>query len=303
MSFTPSALTGVVAILVTPFSDDDHLDLPGLERVVDYTIGQGAHGIGIGLASEYLALTDEECIAVARTLVRAARHRVPVIMSCGRPSTAATIALATVLYGCELDALMVLPPYVMQPGVDGLEAHYHAVAAAVNTPLIVQDAPNLSGVTMPPSLLARLAREAPSIRYLKIEVVPTVPKIAAVARLLAEHAGDDAAIVIGGAGGLHFVDELRGGARATMPGCAYTELFVRVWNLYNAGDLAGARRALYAVIPTLLLAGQSFYTFIGTQKEWLRREGVIGSARMRAPAEPLADNVYDDFVARLEEWR
>jgi dihydrodipicolinate synthase/N-acetylneuraminate lyase len=300
VSYAPCTLTGVVAILVTPFTDDDRLDLAGLERVVEYTIEQGAHGLGVGLASEYLALTDEECIAVARTLVRAARHRVPLIMSCGR---AATIDLATVLDACELDALMVLPPYVMQPSVDGLEAHYHAVAAAVRTPLIVQDAPNLSGVTMPPALLARLSREAPSVRYLKVEAVPTVSKIAAVARLLAEHAGDDAATIIGGAGGLHFVDELRKGARATMPGCAYTDLFVRVWNLYNAGDLAGARQALYAAIPTLLLAGQSFSTFIGTQKEWLRREGVIGSARMRAPAEPLADDVYDDFTARLAEWR
>ena len=41
--------------------------------------------LGIGLASEYLSLSDKECVAVARSIVGATRGRVPVVMSCGRP--------------------------------------------------------------------------------------------------------------------------------------------------------------------------------------------------------------------------
>jgi 4-hydroxy-tetrahydrodipicolinate synthase len=139
-------LGGVVAILVTPFADDDSLDLAGLAAVVDFTIGLGVHGVGIGLASEYMALSDDECVDAARTLVQAARGRVPAMMSCGRPSTAATIALGRAVAACGVDALMVLPPYVMAPGPAGLEEHYRTVAAAVQTPIVVQDAPSLSGV-------------------------------------------------------------------------------------------------------------------------------------------------------------
>src|SRR5947209_8349623 len=122
------SLSGVVAILVTPFAEDETLDLEGLAAVVDYTIGLGVHGVGIGLASEYLALSDEECLTAAGTLVEAARGRVPVMMSCGRPSTAATIALARGVAARGVDALMVLPPYVMARGGHGAEAHYRAVA-------------------------------------------------------------------------------------------------------------------------------------------------------------------------------
>ena len=86
---TVKPLSGVTAILVTPFTDDDQLDLPGLARVADYTIGLGVHGIGIGLASEYMALSDAECLAVASTLVEAARDRVPVMMSWPRRSAPA----------------------------------------------------------------------------------------------------------------------------------------------------------------------------------------------------------------------
>jgi 4-hydroxy-tetrahydrodipicolinate synthase len=299
---TPGRLTGVVAILVIPFMDDDQLDLPGFARVIDYTLDLGVHGLGVGLASEFLSLTDEECRAVAQTLVRATRRRVPVMISCGRPSTASTIALARTLAACGPDALMVLPPYVLPPTPEALVAHYRAVAAAVQTPLVVQDAPNLSGVTLSPALLAQLAQQVPGIRYLKIEALPPAPKIAAVARLLATDASDEA-VLIGGAGGLYLMDELRHGARATMPGCAYADIFVRVWDHFIAGDLPGAQRALHRALPLLLLAGQSFTTFVGTQKEMLRQAGVIRSARLRAPAEPLADDLYADFAALLAESR
>jgi 4-hydroxy-tetrahydrodipicolinate synthase len=197
---------------------------------------------------------------------------------------------------------MVLPPYVMAPGSAGVEAHYRAVAGAVDVPLVVQDAPTLSGVTLSSELLARLVREVAGIHYLKIEALPPAPKIAELARLLAGDPKGEGAL-IGGAGGLYLVDELRRGARATMPGCAYADVFVRVWDLFQAGDLAGARRALHGALPLLLLAGESFAAMVGTQKEWLRRAGVIQSSRLRAPADQLSEEFYADFAALLEEAR
>lgn len=295
-------LHGVVSILVTPFDDDDRLDLPGLERVVAYTLGLGVHGIGIGLASEYLALSDAECVAVAETLVRTVAGRVPVMMSCGRPSTSATVALARAIADRGVDALMILPPYVLAPGARGIEAHYRAVAAATTAPIVVQDAPALSGVALSTEVLARLVREVETIHYVKVEAVPPAPKIAELARLLHGVPGAETAL-IGGGGGLYLVDELRGGARATMPGCSYADLFVRIWDRYTAGDVTGARGALRDALPLLLLCNQSFATFVGTQKEGLYRAGLIASPRLRAPADALAEGVYADFTALLDEAR
>jgi len=295
-------LSGVVSILVTPFDDDDRLDLPSLARVVEYTVGLGVHGVGIGLASEYLALSDQECVAVAGTVVRTVAGRVPVMMSCGRPSTSATVALAQEIEAQGVDALMVLPPYVMGPSARGIEAHYRAVAAAITTPIVVQDAPALSGVSLAPEVLARLVREVEFIQYLKIETVPPAPKIGEVARLLHGVPQADTAL-IGGGGGLYLVDELRSGAHATMPGCAYADVFVRIWDRYVAGDLAGARQALRDALPLLVLCNQSLAAFIGTQKEWLFRAGLIASPRLRAPADALSDDVYPAFLNVLDEAR
>jgi hypothetical protein len=83
----------------------------------------------------------------------------------------------------------------------------------------------------------------------------------------------------------------------------FTGMFVRVWDLFQAGDVAGARRALHRVLPLLLLAGQSFAALGGTQKEWLRRVGVIQSAQLRAPADQVSEDLYADFAMLLEEAR
>jgi dihydrodipicolinate synthase/N-acetylneuraminate lyase len=88
-----------------------------------------------------------------------------------------------------------------------------------------------------------------------------------------------------------------------MPGCAYADIFVSVWDAFTSGDLATARRTLHRALPLLLHASQTFSLFVGTQKEMLRRAGVIGSARLRAPAEPVTDEMYEEFAALLEEAR
>jgi 4-hydroxy-tetrahydrodipicolinate synthase len=88
-----------------------------------------------------------------------------------------------------------------------------------------------------------------------------------------------------------------------MPGCSYADIFVRVWDAFQAGDPATARHLLNRALPLLLYAGQSFSAFVGTQKEWLRRAGLIESARLRAPADQLSDEIYADFAELLKDAR
>jgi hypothetical protein len=39
------------------------------------------------------------------------------------------------------------------------------------------------------------------------------------------------------------------------------------------------------------------------QKEWLYRAGVIGSSRLRAPADQISEDLYADLALLLEEAR
>ncbi len=78
----PAPLTGCVPILCTPFGDDGVLDLPSMEREVEWVLAEGARGVAcLAIASEGYKLTEGERDAVARTVVAAVGDRVPVVVS------------------------------------------------------------------------------------------------------------------------------------------------------------------------------------------------------------------------------
>ena len=56
-----SKYRGIFGIPATPFNEDESLDLYSLEKVLDFTLNNGCHGIVMPvMASEYQSLTDEE---------------------------------------------------------------------------------------------------------------------------------------------------------------------------------------------------------------------------------------------------
>ena len=95
--------------------------------------------------------------------------------------------------------------------------------------------------------------------------------------------------MLGGAGGLDFVHELERGARGRIPGAAFPEVFVRVWELHRRGQRDEARGLFNRYLPLLALSSRNRDTFLFIQKEILRRGGILRSARLRAPcAQPDA---------------
>ena len=76
-------------------------------------------------------------------------------------------------------AVMLAPPDNTK-NLDLVFEHFRRVAEAVSVPVVVQDEPVNTGVTMPAPFLVRLLDEIEGCRYLKLEETPTLPKITAV---------------------------------------------------------------------------------------------------------------------------
>ncbi|NHN34227.1 dihydrodipicolinate synthase family protein [Paenibacillus agricola] len=73
---------GVWPTMLTPFTENNELDIPNLERLVDWYIGQGVHGLfAVCQSSEMFKLSLEERLKATETVVRQAAGRVPVIAS------------------------------------------------------------------------------------------------------------------------------------------------------------------------------------------------------------------------------
>ena len=149
---------------------------------------------------------------------------------------------------------------------------------------------------MEPWLLARIAREVPAGRTIKLEDPPTPFKTS---RILEQAAGIDVAI-FGGLGGVFLLEELLAGAAGAMTGFAFPAILVRIVTLYRAGKVDEAAEVFYRHGP---LRRFEFQEGIGMsiRKEVLKRRGAIADAAIRPPGGTL-DAATRAALDRVMAW-
>ena len=191
---------------------------------------------------------------------------------------------------------MVSPPRMPKLNSEAVVRHFSTLAAAVDIEIVVQDYPPISGYAMEPALLARIAREIPRARTIKLEDPPTPFKTS---RILDQADGLDLRI-FGGLGGVFLLEELLAGATGAMTGFAFPEILVRIVKLFRGGDVDGAADVFYRAVPLMRF---EFQEGIGMaiRKEVLRRRGALASAATRAPAAGL-DATTRAALDRVMTW-
>lgn len=74
--------SGIYPVMITPFSKDGGIDLEAVDRLTEFYIQSGCHGIfAVCQSSEMFFLTEDERVALARRVVEAAKGRVSVVAS------------------------------------------------------------------------------------------------------------------------------------------------------------------------------------------------------------------------------
>lgn len=266
---------GIFSIPVTPFLDSGELDIAGLKEVVAFCIAAGAHGLVAPVnASEFSVLSDTERYQVVETVSRVNDGRLPFVAGVSGISTEAALSFVQHAVDQGADAVIAMPPYVLKPHLDRVRTYYEQLAKVTDRPIFVQNYPLPVGVPMSPSFLNQLVREVPHAWYIKEEIVPVTHSVSA--DIVA--CGDAVEGVFGGAAGRFLMAELRRGAAGTMPACDVTDVFVTIWNTWEAGDKLGARAVFQRLLP--LLNFQSLYG-VNAFKAVLKRRGVIRSDFVR----------------------
>lgn len=149
---------GTFTVTITPSDDEGALDLPALERFVDWQIAEGIHGlIPLGSTGEFLSLSPEEITAVTETTIRAARGRVPVIVGTGAEDTREVVRKSREAERLGADGVMIIPPFYCTPSEDELYHHYKTVADAISLPIMVYNNPAVTNVDLTPPIVARLS--------------------------------------------------------------------------------------------------------------------------------------------------
>ena len=287
--------SGVFPIVNTTFHDDGSLDAASQARLIDYLLESGAHGLGLfGNASEGYTLADAERIQLLRQIAGQVKGRVPLIVSTGATGTDSAVRLSQEAEAAGADALMVLPPYYLKPGADGLMFYFDAISRAVRIPIMVQDAPLMSQVTMPAALLARMAREIEHVELVKVEAPPTAPKFTQVL------ADAPPVTLFGGLNGNFLIEEYDRGSRGIMPGSDLIPEFVRLWNHLEAGRRDEAWRLFVHILPLIRFELQPGLG-VAAMKQNLLARGIIAGARVRHPTSTL-DAAALQELAFLRRW-
>ena len=290
-------LQGVYSVLPTPFDARGDLDEASLRRVVDLFIGAGVDGVtALGVTGEVARLDEAERRRVLEVVVEQVNGRIGVVAGTTAEGTRTCIAYSRHAREAGATAVMVSPPRMAKLNSDAVLRHFAALSEAVDVEIVVQDYPPISGYAMEPSLLARIARELPRARTIKLEDPPTPFKTS---RILEAAAGTEVRI-FGGLGGVFLLEELMAGATGAMTGFAFPEILVQIVSLYRGGRVDEAADVFYRAVPLLRF---EFQEGIGMaiRKEVLHRRGALASPATRAPG-PQLDATTRQALDRVMEW-
>jgi 4-hydroxy-tetrahydrodipicolinate synthase len=288
---------GVYSIIPTAFTDSGDFDPASQRKVVDLFVGSGINGLtALGVTGEVARLEEHERATVLQHVVDHVAGRVPVVAGTSADGTRTCISYTRQAKQLGAAAVMVSPPRMPKLNSAAVVNHYKALADAVDLPIVVQDYPPITGFAMEPALLARIAKEIPSARTIKLEDPPTPFKTA---RILELCAGTPVQI-FGGLGGVFLLEELISGATGAMTGFAFPEILVRIMKHWRAGEHDAAADVFYRAVPLMRF---EFQEGIGMaiRKEVLRRRGALASAATRAPAGGL-DAPTKQSLDRVLAW-
>lgn len=281
-------LFGVVPILVTPFDEDGEIDEASLRNEVDFAIDTGVHGLGIALGSEVFTFTEAERDRVTGIVVEQTRDRVPIVVNTGSISTNLAVFYSRRAYELGASGLMCTPPGTGF-SLDAVIGYFKAISDAVALPIVMQDTPT-TPISAP--AIRAIAAACEHATYAKIESVPPATQV-----YNAVQQAGDLVEIFGGAGGGQFLPELRRGSIGTMPFPSSARAFVEVWDRWKAGNVDEAQSIFDArIAPLLSIQIGGLGAAHQVHKEALRRQGVIRTAYVRPPIEPLDPMTREDLA-------
>jgi len=157
---------GLGVALVTPYRKGA-VDTDAAAKLAEHLVERGVRAIyPCGCTGEATSLTREERTRLIRAVVEAVRGKGAVIAGTGTANTDETIEFSKEAIKLGADAVMVITPYSVRPTQEGLVAHYRAVAAAIDRPMVLYNVPTRTGSSIAPETVAKLA-ENPKIAAIK----------------------------------------------------------------------------------------------------------------------------------------
>ncbi|SDB60391.1 MULTISPECIES: dihydrodipicolinate synthase family protein [Pseudomonas] len=165
---TPN-IHGIIGYTITPFSTDGQgLDLDALGRSIDRLIDSGVHAIApLGSTGEGAYLSDAEWDQVSEFSIARVAGRVPTVVSVSDLTTAKAVRRARFAQAKGADVVMVLPASYWKLSEAEILAHYQAIGASIDLPIMLYNNPATSGIDMSVELILRIFNAVDNVTMVK----------------------------------------------------------------------------------------------------------------------------------------
>jgi 4-hydroxy-tetrahydrodipicolinate synthase len=287
----------VLTAMVTPFADDETLDVDAAVSLAKWLVEQGNEGLVVaGTTGESATLSIDEKLTLFETI--AAAVTVPIIAGTTGSNTRQDIGLTVEAEKLGVAGILAVCPYYSRPSQAGLDAHFRAIAANTDLPVLLYDIPKRTGRKIDTATLIALGNDVSNIVGVKdaaadpgqtafvIEATPTDFEV---------YSGDDPMtlplLAVGAVGAIGVATHW----------CAPDH--VQMFDAWDAGDAAGAAAHNARQLESYAFETSDALPNPLPAKAMLRALGhAVGEARLpmgHAPAS-LADQareVYDRLVA------
>jgi 4-hydroxy-tetrahydrodipicolinate synthase len=158
---------GILTAMVTPFDERGRVDEDAFVAMIHHLLENGSDGLVVaGTTGEGATLDDEEKARIWELAVAEAGGA-PVIAGTGTYDTRHSVHLTEKATEIGVDGVLVVTPYYNKPNRRGLRAHFEAVAAATDLPVVLYNIPGRSVIDLPNELLRELGQAIPNVAAVK----------------------------------------------------------------------------------------------------------------------------------------
>jgi 4-hydroxy-tetrahydrodipicolinate synthase len=204
--------------MITPFTDDGHVNYEVAEALAIHLVNHGTDGLVIcGTTGESPTLSWDEEYQLFQVIQQAVAGKAKIIAGTGSNSTSEAIAATQKADKLGLDGSLQVVPYYNKPPQEGLYQHFRAIAeASPDLPMMLYNIPGRTGQNLSPETIARLA-EVPNIVAVK-EASGSLDQVSQIRRLTPPefkiYSGDDSLtlplLAVGGQGVVSVASHLVG---------------------------------------------------------------------------------------------
>ena len=158
----------ILTAMITPFTDDGHVNFQEALRLAGYLLDNGSDGLIVcGTTGEGPNIEDRDKLELFTLIAKEYGHRATIIANTGSNSTKKSIALTKAASHTGVHGVMTEVPYYNKPNQEGCYLHFKAIADSTDLPVMLYNVPGRTGGRIEPQTVARLAKECPNITSIK----------------------------------------------------------------------------------------------------------------------------------------